>query len=239
MRRRVGTAASATPRKRGAERRNNKVFMNVCTVFFFGMVRAQRGEAEPSPPPYVYSLPGLAPPMYSLFWSSLCVLSCRRSRVVRCGSPSQSARSSTSSFVVGRVQLNYNECQNQSAGFSSNRRPKETERPTGRNAARARAAAPPGARPRAEGQVVVGAVLGECRCAHVDWGTYGTALAKALWGVKKLVPATAALDRDTAWCEYRDSRHGRRERARQRHYQRAKRHLSRGGSVFFLPSTQR
>jgi hypothetical protein len=104
---------------------------------------------------------------------------------------------------------------------------------------RARAAGPPGARPRAEGQVVVGAVLGECRCAHVDWGTYGTALAKALWGVEKLVPATAALDRDTAWCEYRDSRHGRRERARQRHYQRAKRHLSAGGSVFFLPSTQR
>jgi hypothetical protein len=105
---------------------------------------------------------------------------------------------------------------------------------------RARAAGPPGARPRAEGQVVVGAVLGECRCAHVDWGTYGTALAKALWGVEKLVPAaTAALDRDTAWCEYRDSRHGRRERARQRHYQRAKRHLSVGVSVFFLPSTQR
>jgi hypothetical protein len=177
--------------------------------------------------------------MYSLFWSSLCVLSCRRSRVVRCGSPSQSARSSTSSFVVGRVQLNYNECQNQSAGVSSNRRPKETERPRRARTPRARAAAPPGARPRAEGQVVVGAVLGECRCAHVDWGTYGTALAKALWGVEKLVPATAALDRDTAWCEYRDSRHGRRERARQRHYQRAKRHLSRGGSVFFLPSTQR
>ena len=75
MRRRVGTAASATPRKRGAERRNNKVFMNVCTVFFFGMVRAQRGEAEPSPPPYVYSLPGLAPPyVQSLLVEPLCTV---------------------------------------------------------------------------------------------------------------------------------------------------------------------
>jgi len=48
-------------------------------------------------------------------------------------------------------------------------------------------------------------VLGECRCARVDWDTYGTALAKALRGVEKLVPATA-LDRDTplaAWCECR------------------------------------
>ena len=113
--------------------------------------------------------------------------------------------------------------------------PRKRNAQPGANAARPRGGPP---RRPAPGR---GAGSGRCgprrvqvrarRLGHVRHG----ACKGALWGVEKLVPATAALDRDTAWCEYRDSRHGRRERARQRHYQRAKRHLSREVPCFSSP----
>ena len=74
MRRRAGTAASAAPRERGAER--PKASTKACTTVLFGMVRAQRGGTEPSPPPYVYSLPSPRAPSTSnlLRSSALCTV---------------------------------------------------------------------------------------------------------------------------------------------------------------------
>ena len=74
MRRRAGNAASAAPRERGAQR--PKASTKACTTVLFGMVRAQRGGTEPSPPPYVYSLPSARAPSTSnlLRSSALCTV---------------------------------------------------------------------------------------------------------------------------------------------------------------------
>ena len=108
MRRRVGTG-SRNPAEAwsGAA----KVFTNVCTVFF-GMVRAQRGGAEPSPPPYVYSILGRAPPLCTVSSgraSVYCLAAGRRGwcRAVPAGSACSS--------LVRRVLEAYNGCQNESA----------------------------------------------------------------------------------------------------------------------------